>query len=225
MKKILSFIMIVTFIMGVSASAFSKDFKGLITYKISWEGMDMDASMAAMMPKLATLAIKGNMSKFEMNMGAMGKQVQIMNGDEENITYIIDMMGMKYYYVETEEDLAESMKTDAQVEVDIKSETKEVAGYECKKAVITVNLEGEEMLFTVYFTEEIESASFSMDNAYFQDIPGTLMEFEIEAGQGMTMKMAAISVEKKNISDSEFEVPEGFEQKTKDEMMQMGGGM
>ena len=52
-----------------------------------------------------------------------------------------------------------------------------------------------------------------------------MLEFEINAGGG-TMKMAAISVTKKNVSDDEFEVPEGFVEKTPEEMKQiMGGGM
>jgi hypothetical protein len=38
--------------------------------------------------------------------------------------------------------------------------------------------------------------------------------------------MEAISVKKSNVSDSEFEVPEGFEKKTSKEIRQMmGGGM
>ncbi len=81
MKKFLSFMMVAAIIMGMTSAAMAKDFKGVITYKISYPGMDMDASMAAMMPKLATMTIKDNMAKFEINMGSMGSQIEIINGE------------------------------------------------------------------------------------------------------------------------------------------------
>ncbi len=57
MKKFLSFMMVAAIIMGMTSAAMAKDFKGVITYKISYPGMDMDASMAAMMPKFFWLSL------------------------------------------------------------------------------------------------------------------------------------------------------------------------
>jgi len=224
MKKILSFMMVAAIIMGFATTAISKDFSGVITYKISYPGMEIDASMAAMMPKMATLSIKENMSKFEISMGQMGKQIQIIDGEAKTVTTVMDMMGQKFYYVESEDEImAEEGSGD--VKVDIKDETKEIAGYECTKAVVTVTESGEEMMFTVFFTEEIGSSSLNIDNPYFKEIPGAMLEFEIDTGAG-TMKMEALSVDKKKLSDADFEVPEGYEKKTSAEIKQMfGGGM
>lgn len=225
MKKFLSFMMVAAIILGISSSAMSKDFKGIITYKISFPGMEIDPSMAAMMPKLATLTIKDLMAKFEINMGAMGSQAQIINGADKTVTSLINMMGQKIYYTETEEEINGDLEENENVSIDIKDETKEIAGYTCKKAVVTVNNDGEEMLFNLYFTDEIGSSALNMDNPYFKDVPGAMLEFEIEAGGG-TMKMEATSVTKKNVSDDEFEIPEGFVEKTPEEIEQMfGGGM
>jgi len=225
MKRFLSFMMVASIIMGLSASAIAKDFSGVINYKITYPGMDVDAGMAAMMPKMATLTVKEQMSKFEINMGQMGSQVQIIDGEAKTITTVMSMMGQKFYYTETEEEINAELESDEKVSVDIKDETKEIAGYECTKAVITVNQGGEEMLFTIFFTEEIGSSSMNIDNPYFKDVPGAMLEFEIDTGGG-TMKMEALSVDKKKISDSEFEVPEGYEEKTAEEVQQMfGGGM
>jgi len=216
--------MVAAIIMGFASTAISKDFSGIITYKISYPGMDVDASMAAMMPKMATLSVKGHMSKFEISMGQMGKQIQIIDGDEKTVTTVMDMMGQKFYYVETDEEINADEGAE-NVMVDIKDETKEIAGYECQKAVVTVKDAGEEMMFTIFFTEEIGSSALNIDNPYFKDIPGAMLEFEIDTGAG-TMKMEAISVDKKKLADSEFEVPEGYEEKTSAEIEQMfGGGM
>jgi GLPGLI family protein len=215
--------MIAAIIMGLSSSAIAKEFSGVITYKISYPGTEVDASMAAMMPKMANLTIKEHMSKFEINMGQMGSQVQIIDGDEKTITTVMNMMGQKFYYVEAEEEI--DVDAGEKVSIDIKDETKEIAGYECTKAVVTVNQDGEDMLFTIYFTEEIGSSAMNIDNPYFKDIPGAMLEFEINTGGG-TMKMEAISVDKKKVDDSEFEIPEGYEEKTEEEVNQMfGGGM
>jgi len=225
MKRFLSFMMVAAIIMGLTSSALAKEFKGDINYKISYPGMEVDASMAAMMPKMATLTIKGNMSKFEINMGQMGSQIQIIDGDAKTITTVMSMMGQKFYYVETAEDISDELGENENVSIDIKDETKEIAGYECKKAVVTVIEGGEEMLFTIYFTEEIGSSSMNIDNPYFKDIPGAMLEFEINTGGG-TMKMEALSIKKRSVSDDEFEVPEGYQEKTQEEIDQMfGGGM
>jgi GLPGLI family protein len=224
MKKILSFMMVAAIIMGFASTAISKDFSGVITYKISYPGMEIDASMAAMMPKMATLSIKENMSKFEISMGQMGKQIQIIDGEARTVTTVMDMMGQKFYYVQTEDEI-QAEEGAENISVDIKDETKEIAGYECKKAVVTVMENGEEMMFTIFFSEEIGSSSLNIDNPYFKDIPGAMLEFEIATGTG-TMKMEALSVDKKKLSESEFEVPEGFQKKTSAEIKQMfGGGM
>ncbi len=215
--------MIAAIIMGLSSSAIAKEFSGVITYKISYPGSEVDASMAAMMPKMANLTIKEHMSKFEINMGQMGSQIQIIDGDAKTITTVMNMMGQKFYYVEMEEDV--DVDADEKVSIDIKDETKEIAGYECTKALVTVKQGGEEMLFTIYFTEEIGSSAMNIDNPYFKDIPGAMLEFEINTGGG-TMKMEAISVDKKKVDDSEFEIPEGYEEKTEEEVNQLfGGGM
>jgi len=40
------------------------------------------------------------------------------------------------------------------------------------------------------------------------------------------MKMEALSIKKRSVSDDEFEVPEGYQEKTQEEIDQMfGGGM
>ena len=225
MKKLLSFMMVAAIIMGFASSAISKDFSGVITYKISYPGMEIDASMAAMMPKMATLTIKETKSKFEISMGQMGTQIQIIDGEAKTVTSVMNMMGQKFYYVETEDDINEEIAENENVDFQVMDETKEIAGYECKKAVVTVKDGGEEMQFTVFFTEEIGSQSLNIDNPYFKDVPGAMLEFEIDTGAG-TMKMEAISVDKKKVADTEFEVPEGYDEKTPEEIEAMfGGGM
>jgi hypothetical protein len=76
----------------------------------------------------------------------------------------------------------------------------------------------------VFFTEELGSKELNFDNPQFKDINGVMLEFEMPNEQ-FSMKFTALSVEKKNVEDSEFAIPEGYQIKTKDEMKGMFGGM
>lgn len=226
MKNFIKYIMVAAIIMGMSSAISAKDFKGVITYKITYPGMDIDPSMAAMMPKMATMSIRGNMSRMEISMGQMGTQVQIVNGEEKTVTTCMDIMGQQFYYVESEDQLKEDKADPENVVVDITGNTKEIAGYTCKEAIIILKDGDDQMSFTVYFTEEIGTSDLNFDNPLFEQIPGAMLEFEIDTGRNQRMKMEAISVKKSNVADSEFEIPEGYEKKTAEEIQQMfGGGM
>lgn len=226
MKNFLKFMMVAAIIMGMSAAVTAKDFKGIITYKISYPGTEMDPSMEAMMPKMATMSIRDNLYKMEISMGQMGSQVQITNADDKTVTTCMNMMGQKFYYIETLEDLRKNKPDPDKIKVEITNETKEIAGYMCTKAIVTQNDNGEELKFSIFYTEEIGNPEMNFDNPLFEKIPGAMLEFEIETGRDQRMKMEAISVKKTNISDAEFEVPEGYEKKTSAEIRQMyGGGM
>ncbi len=77
---------------------------------------------------------------------------------------------------------------------------------------------------TVYFTDELGTGAFNFDNSQFKDIKGVMLEFEM-VNPEFTMHFLATSVEKKNVEDSEFAIPDGYQVKTKDELKTMFGGM
>ena len=126
----------------------------------------------------------------------------------------------------TEEEINEEMTEQPDIKVEQYEETKEIAGYECKKAVINVESDdGTKTSFIVYYTNELGGSALNFDNPMFKEIDGVLMEFEMEQGP-MTMKLEAVSVKKENVPDSDFVVPDGYQELTKEQMQNMfGGGM
>jgi GLPGLI family protein len=227
MKQMTRIMLVVAiFALALSGSATAKDFKGIITYKISYSGTDLDEQTKAMLPKMMIYKIRGNMGRTEMDLGAMGKQVQIINGDEKVVYSLMDMMGQKMVIKMTEEELMEEAGKQPEFTIEQYDETKEIAGYECKKAVINFETDdGSKNSFIVYYTEELGGKALNFDNPMFKDINGVLMEFEMEQGP-MKMKLEAVSVKKENVPDSEFVVPEGYKELTREEMQNMfGGGM
>ena len=87
------------------------------------------------------------------------------------------------------------------------SETKDILGYKCTKAIIRSD-DGAEI--NVFYTSELGSGAINFDNAQFKDIDGVMLEFEMP-DEGMSMKFTAVDIQHKNVSDSEFEIPEGYE--------------
>lgn len=221
-KTFLTLLIAVAIVASIPFTLQAKDFKGIITYKISIEGTEVTPEMQAFMPKVMTYTIKGSMAKTEINMNMM-KQTQIIDGDKKMVYSLFDMMGQKFYTKSTEEELDEKMETSSEPTVEFINETKEIAGYTCKKAIVTDEQDGKKISYIVYYAPELGSQALNFDNPLFKDIDGLLMEFEINEG-GMKMKFEAIEVQKKNVSDSEFEIPEGYQEKSQDEIMNNFGG-
>lgn len=221
MKKNLTLnLLLFTIFALCSFQTFAKEFKGVITYKITVEGSGVTDEMKNMMPKTMTMTIMGNKAKSEMIM-SMGKTISITDGDTKETVTLMDMMGQKIAIKSNYEEIKAEMAKSPEMKVEITSETKDILGYTCKKAVVT-NPEDDTEIF-VYYTEELGSSALNFDNPQFKDINGALLEFEIPNEQ-FTMKFTAVSVEKKNVDAGEFSIPDGYQIKTKEEMQGMFGG-
>jgi GLPGLI family protein len=210
----------------VSASSFAggKEFTGTIVYNITYPDSKMDAQSLAMMPKTLKIKIKGNMSRTEMSMG-MGTTVIIFDSETRSGVTLMDFMGQKFAMKMTTEDIEKEIKDTPQPTVVNTTETKEIAGYTCKKAIVKMKEKGSETEteLVVYYTDEIASAKMNEVNPLYKDIPGTMLEYSMNE-KGMNMYLTAISVEKEKIADSEFETPEGFKVVTQEELKSMFGG-
>jgi GLPGLI family protein len=203
-----------------SFQTFAKEFKGVITYKITIEGSGVTDEMKNMMPKTMTMTILGNKARTEMVM-SMGKTISITDGDSKETITLMDMMGQKIAIKSNYDEIMAEIEKSPKAQVEVTGETKDILGYACKKAIVT-NTEDDTEIY-VYFTEELGSSALNFDNPQFKDINGALLEFEIP-NEMFTMKFTAVSVEKKNVDASEFTIPEGYQIKTKEEMQGMFGG-
>jgi Domain of unknown function (DUF4412) len=225
MKKplnILSFAAILAIIIPMMAFAGGKPFEGVITYKISYPDSKFTESQLAMFPKLMTVMVKGSKSKTEMSTG-MGNQTEINDYTDKTKIALLDMMGQKYAIKETAAEIQKDMEKEPTAKVEVTNETKTIAGYLCKKAIVTAEQDGEKTVYEVWFTNEIGSKDANFDNALYKDIDGVLMEFLMKTPQ-ITMKFTVSSVEKKSVPAKEFEIPAEYKLTTKDELKSKFGG-
>jgi GLPGLI family protein len=133
------------------------------------------------------------------------------------------MMGQKFAIKQTTAELAKENASQPKGTVNITNETKNIAGYNCKKAIVTTDEDGVKTSFDVWFTDEIGGKDANFDDPVYQDVPGVMMEFIIKTPQ-MSMKLSATSVEKKAVAAKDFEIPADYTLTTQEELKSKFGG-
>jgi GLPGLI family protein len=200
-----------------------KPFEGVITYNISYPDTKFTESQLKMFPKTLLVSVKGTKSRTDLNTG-MGNQVSITDYAEKTVITLRDMMGQKYATKQTSQDLEKEFAKEPPAKTTITNETKVILGYNCKKAVVTVEEDGERTSFEVFFTTELGGGKgINFDNPLYKDIDGVMMEFAMKTPQ-FTMKFSASSVEKKSIADKDFEIPSDYKITTEEELKTKFGG-
>lgn len=204
---------IVVFAMGANANA-QTSFEGKITLKIEYEEIPEEyEQFISMFAKEAITYIKGKKTRSEQN-SSMGSNVTIVNGETGEGVILSNMMGQKFA-MKFNDSTSISSDTLKPV-ITYSNETKEIAGYKCKKAEIKY---GEEDPMEVWYTEELESGGKTMHHG----LKGTLMQYTVSQ-KGMVMVMTVTNISKETVSEDKFVVPDGYTYKTKEELMKMGMG-
>jgi GLPGLI family protein len=197
-------------VLFVSAYGFSQKFTGTIIYSINFEELPAEAKeMAAFLPKEMSLTAKGELARIEMETGIMGKQITLIDNNNKTLTQLTDMMGQKMAVVNNfdSEDDNETPKP----KIEKTDETKVIAGYTCKKVIMYD--ENTDANVVLYVTNEIPN----LQKNQFKGVEGMPLEYTISV-QGLKMTFSATKVEKKEVKDSIFEIPEGYTKMNADSM-------
>ncbi len=206
------------------AKAANGHFEGVITYSISFPNSTLPADQLAMFPKESIVSVKGNNSRNE-SASAMGNMIEITNYDKKFTVTLLDMMGKKLAIKKTLDEINNDLGKQPKPSIQVTTETRDIAGYHCKKAIITLEKDGKKTTFDVWYTGELGGRESNFGNPLYQDIDGMLMEFSFQE-RTLTMKYSVTKVEKKTLSDSIFEIPADFKLTTQEELKSMfGGGM
>lgn len=222
MKKILfSMAMVVLSTLSLTAQIT----EGSIKYNVEVSSTNPELEMQLAMLQGSTFALffQGDLTRSEMNMGSMMKIVTITNVKEENSLMLMSgMMGNTAVRMSAD-DLKKGEEKVEETEITFSDETKEIQGYECKKAIST-NEEGQESV--IWYTEEIEVNKLGQ-NYLNNQVPGFPMEFEINQGEvKMTMVSSEFSkkLDKKKAKEMfDTTIPEGYKEMTPEELSGMGG--
>ena len=200
-------------------------FEGVVKFALSFEGSGLPPQALEMLKGAeATTYIKGDQRRMDLNM-AIQSTTAITDPKTKTVVTLIDMMGMKYLIRLTEADLKKDEASAPELTIKYLDETKDIAGYKCKKAEITTKTkEGKTDVVNVYYTEEIPASDVK---APYKGLKGFPMEYQVTQS-GVKMTFTTKSVSKEAVADSKFEIPTGYTEISMDDfqknMMKMAGG-
>ncbi len=188
--------------------------EGKVSYKV--DAANMDPSMASFFENMTmVLFFNTDNIRMEMNMGMMGTNTTISNGKSGETLTLMDMMGNKL--------AVNGSLTEEQIEwtVENTSETKTIAGYECKKSI----LKSDQVNLTYYVTDRITTPKVKSDMP-FDKLEGFPLQIEVN-NAGVSFNMVASKVTDVAVDAAKFNmnIPEGYTLMTQEEMMKMLGGM
>ena len=205
MKKIL---LTIGLILTVKFS-FSQIKEGSITYNVTMEGLPPE--QAAMMDGTEQkTTFKNDKSKIEFS-NAFINTVTVFDGTK--MVTLMDQMGQKTFFEMTSDEMNKRSEKSPKSEIEYKEETKKIAGYDCKKAIIKSKDEkGEETVMNVWYSESLPNLSKNSgrNSGGMKELKGAPLEFEAKQGP-FFMKFTASEISTKTVDDSEFKVStEGY---------------
>lgn len=219
MKKILLLMLIAFPVINSFAQNQKQLNSGKIIFDITYPESTLDEKTMASLPTESTMLFKNDKAKVEVKM-QMGQTTIISDNKTGDGTMLMDMMGKKWAIKMNKGDIQKQKEQLGKPKVEITNETKKIAGYTCKKAVISMKMKDGEKKFDAWFTDALKARnSFSTQ---IDGLDGFLMEFD-NTQNGIDMKMTARSVEAIEVADAEFIIPQGYEVKTIEELRGMGG--
>ena len=225
MKKLLTgftmlFIAMVTLM--PLAKAQKAPFIGTVVYDVTLAG-DVPEQAKSMMPTEMTMKVSPDKMIMVMHSSMMDIK-NIFDAPAQVMNTLMDMMGQKFNIKNIASDLADQKKKAGMVTtVKPTTETKTIAGYTCKKAIVTVKSnQSAEQTYDVYFLEDFDVSKFNFGNT-LPEVNGLALEFTMPQGP-FALKMTARSVKKENIAVSEFVIPTDYKQVTTEELKTMFGG-
>ncbi len=199
--------------------------EGKMTYKIDFSSDNPDMQMAIGMMQGSTLDIffTEGYTRADMKMGTMMNISTITSEKSGELLMLMSgMIGKNAIKSTIEEIEKKNADKKPKTEIQITEETKNILGYDCKKAIVTDEEGGETVC---WFTDKIVMSR--KGQSYLNDeIPGAPLQFDMN-NKGMKMTMTASAVEtsldkkaKKDIFNQA--IPEGYKVMTMEELSKMG---
>ncbi len=165
-----------------------------------------------------TQYMKGHLSRVDLDF-KMVHYSYLINSKEESVVTLIDNHGDKYLIRAGKEEYAKELKEYLQVQFKDAGETKQIAGYTCKKAIGKM---ADGQTFEVYYTPDLMPEN-KQYNRRFVNLKGLPLQFEIINKNGSRMHVIATKVDIYAVPGSFFDIPKtGYKEISREELLKMG---
>jgi hypothetical protein len=200
-----------------ATNSMAQSSSGYIKFAMSYSESDLSKEEMAMMPEETEMWFKGDLMKLRMPMG-MGMQSDVLIL-KDRVMLLMDLMGNKLAMETPKSDIENENSAAKKVTVKfVDGESKVIAGYNCKKAILSTPGEKD---MSVWYTDKVKSNG----SWYFKmsEINGFPLEFSMKTGE-MSIRMSAKEVRLEEVGDAEFKVSPEYKVMTEADMMKMMGG-
>ena len=223
MKKLTQIALTALLFVGITATAQTQLKKGSVTYSMTMPNASEE--MAAMGESTITVHFDEKNQATDMSMmgGMMLMKTIVPTANKKDSKMTVEVMGMKYEITDIGEEASKATNNVGNVEnatevIYDKKDTKEILGFKCYKATISMN-DGTKSVF--YITDAIAPQAVEADAKV--KLSGYPLEMNVKTAQGeMLMKATKFS---KEITADAFKVGEGFTKVTMEEFQKQMGGM
>ena len=198
-----------------STNAQNKKLKeGKVSFKITYD-LDADKQqMSAMLPTNVDIYFKGGKSSAESS-GGMMQQRTITSSETGDSYTLMELMGQKVALKMTKGEAVSKISAHGTPEIKITKESKEIAGYKCTKAVVSVKGEPS---FDIWFTKELEGINGGY--ARYEGIDGMMLEYEVHH-DGIGMKYSCTAISNEKVDDAKFVIPSDYRPIAQDDLQHM----
>lgn len=185
--------------------------EGTIEYEVTYPDIDDDNFLKGFLPSTMICHIKDDV--FASELSSTFSQFKLCFSSDANthrLNVVFKLNPDKLHAELTQKEVVElNAKEYGKTNVKFLSETKEIAGLKCKKAVFIADTANTPYKsYDVYYTEEIKIKEPNW-TLPFSEIEGMPMEYEINR-MGLRMKLVAKKVQQKEVDETIFQAPEGY---------------
>jgi GLPGLI family protein len=194
--------------------------EGSIEFEAS--AVDPNNPMADLAPNKMIEKFKDHKIVYEMSagMGLMNMSI-VSDYSNKTVTQLIKLLNKKYAAI-TNSDEIQKERTSSKMKIQKTNETKVIAGYKCKKAMVSFE-DNSHPGFDIFYTDEIELDKPNWSNG-FGDIDGVLLEYQLKR-YGLELRFTARKVAKSKVEESDFETPGDYKIISQKELEELFAGM
>ncbi len=214
MKRYIIIITVLVLFVSCDSSIFSGKLKeGTIDYKLEYLDDANEKPIISLLPTEMKIQFKKGyyLQSVEGWMGIF-RMAGVNDVNAKKKSALLKIMNKKYLYQVDGNSEGFGFNPMKDKKIEFTEETKEIAGYKCKKANVTWG----SYTFSVYYTDEIKIDEPNWNNP-FPEIDGVLLEYQYEMFDIKT-KVTATGVIKEKVPSEVFEIPEGYKNVSKKEM-------
>jgi GLPGLI family protein len=214
--KYLTLTLLVTLLVVCNRKKRAELTEGRIEFQITYEQQEIGGYSASLLPSKMTMEFSDNKVKNTIQ-GGMGFFNLVNVSDLNNYQFItyLKFIDKRYIFTGDKNEPPCCFGLMNGMNIEFTRQTKEIIGFDCRKAVASFP-DGDIESFDIWYTDELELDKPN-GNSPFQKIPGVLLEFNTIMGNA-NMHMVAKSCDVSRIPARIFDLPKNYTQVSKLEM-------